>query len=126
MIGGVDIALPGPVLAGDMDVLLRAARAEWPRAVVEDGDGTIVVQIGDALRRPWDVPCEVFIYEDREAYESWTAHGLTEQNANTIVSVMVERDCISFVVGDSIGPTASIVAQTIYAVRNNRWLALAA
>jgi hypothetical protein len=126
MIGGVDTALVGPVLGGDLDVLLRAARAVWPLAIVESDDGTVVKKIGEALRLRWDAPCEFFIYENRAAYESWSAHGLTDGSANKIVTVMVEPDCISFVVGDDDGPTASIVRETVDALTKNRWFALAA
>lgn len=123
MIGGVDFPLSGPVVADDMDVLLRGARAEWPEAVVEDGAGNFVVVIDAALRMRWSIPSEAFIYENRAAYESWTACGLTHQNAHQMVSVSLESDCISFVVSDLAAPSASIVAGMVEGVEKNRWLA---
>jgi hypothetical protein len=46
MIGGHDVSVDGPVLSDDMDVLLRSARAAWPQALVESGDGRTLVSIG--------------------------------------------------------------------------------
>jgi hypothetical protein len=45
MIGGVDMACTGRVLDGDKDVLLRVARAAWPQAFVENGDGSFAAAI---------------------------------------------------------------------------------
>jgi hypothetical protein len=126
MIGGVDIAFTGTVLNGDIDVLLRAARAAWPRAFVETGDGSFAAPVGDTFRVQWPVPSEVFIYESRAAYESWTASGLTDDNARKMVALTLEADCISFVVNEEGGATAAIARDMIESVRENRWLALAA
>ena len=126
MIGGVDIAFTGTVLDGDIDVLLRAARAVWPAAFVESGDGSFAAPVGKTFRVQWPVPSEAFIYESRAAYESWTGSGLTDENANKMVAFTIEADCISFVVNDEGGATAAIVRDMIESVRENRWLALAA
>ncbi len=126
MIGGVDIPLSGSVLACDMDILLRGARAAWPNAVVENGVGTVVAPIDAALRIRWSIPFEAFIYEDRAAYRSWTECGLTHENAHQMVSISVESDCISFVVSDLAAPSASIVDGMVEGVERNRWLARAA
>jgi hypothetical protein len=72
------------------------------------------------------VPCEVFIYEHRAAYDSWTASGLTEANAHQMISVALESDGIAFVVNDAEAPTVTLVGELMDAVKNNRWLALAA
>jgi hypothetical protein len=126
MIGGVDIPFTGTVLDGDVDVLLRAARAAWPHAFVESGDGTFAEPIGRAVRVRWSAPAEMFVYESPEAYASWTASGLTEENADKMVAVTLEADCISFVVNDEGGTTGAIVRDMVESVRENRWLALAA
>ncbi len=119
MIGGYDTVLPGLVLGEDLDFLLRATRAAWPQAVVESDGGT-VSKIGDALRLRWDAPCEFFIYEHRAAYESWAAHGLTDENANTIITVMVEPDCVSFVADVATGPAAAVVREALESLEKNR------
>lgn len=125
MIGGHDVSLLGTVHPGDADVLLRASRAAWPKSVVESGDGSIVVPVGQALRLQWPVPSEVFVYETHAAYESWTASGLTTENATHMVAITIENDCISFVVNAATGPTTSLVEEMIQALKENRWLALA-
>ena len=125
MIGGIDIMFEGRVAPDDFDVILRIARAFWSSAFVESGDGTIAVGIGAALRTPWAIPCELFLYENRAAYASWTADGLTDQNADQLISVSVEEDCISFVVSGEKTPSHELAAAIIDALRRNRWLALA-
>lgn len=72
MIGGVDIAFTGTVLDGDMDVLLRAARAAWPRAFVETGDASFAAPVGDTFRVQWPVPTEAFV----TSRTLRTSHGL--------------------------------------------------
>jgi hypothetical protein len=73
----------------------------------------------------WPTPSEAFIYESHAAYESWTASGLTHANADKMLAVTLEHDCISFVVNDRLGTTAAIVGDMMDSVRENRWLALA-
>jgi hypothetical protein len=125
MIGGYDVLLPGLVLPDDMDVLLRASRAAWPSAMVESGDGQTLLTVGEALRVRWPISGEVFIYKTRGAYASWTASGLTDENANEMVAITLEQDCIAFVVSDAAAPTSTMVDEMIEAVKENRWLALA-
>ena len=113
------------MLDGDVDLILRAARAAWPCGFVETGDGSFKANVGAAFRKAWAVPSELFIYEDFAAYDSWTAHGLTDDNATKMVAVTFDADCISFVVNDKGGPTAATVAAIIDAIRENRWRWLA-
>jgi len=120
MIGGHDVSLTGPVLRDDMEVLLRAARAAWPSAVLESGDGETQMPIGEAIRHQTAMPSEVFLYKNRGAYESWTASGLTEENAEEMVAITAETDCLSFVLNDPAASTGSIVTEMIEAVRENR------
>ena len=127
ILGGFDIELAGAVIAGnDMNVVLRSLRGAWPQAIVETSDGTSVITIATAITQRWSAPCEVFIYEHRASYESWTANGLTVENANEMIAVAVESDGMSFVVNDPNAPTVILVRELMDAVTQNRWLALAA
>ncbi len=94
--------------------------------MVESSDGTVLLPVGTALRQRWPVPSEVFIYKTRAAYESWTALGLTDENADEMVAVTVEPDCTSFVVSKPDAPSGAIVDEMIEAVMSNRRFALAA
>jgi hypothetical protein len=120
VIGGHDLGLPGATSTHDPDVLLRCARVAWPKAVVESGDATALLPIGEALRSKWQVPTEVFIYATRDAYESWTTSGLTPENADKMVSLTFEADWISFVVSDARAETGAMVNAMIEAVGANR------
>lgn len=120
MIGGHDIFAPGRVFPEDIDVLLRAFRVIWPSGVVESGDGEFVLSIADALRRSWPIPSELFIYESDAAYKSWTASGLTDENADAMISVTLEDDGIAFVVDDAEAPTGAMLKDVMSAVSANR------
>src|SRR4051812_40988117 len=98
MIGGFDQTLVGAVSSGEIAQILRLIAGAWPDFVVEPADGTEVFKGGDDRTRLWTVPCELFVYDSRAAYESWTTDGLTDDNAARMISINAEADAISFVV----------------------------
>jgi len=118
MINGHDVEVEMPVDSVAIDVLLRTVRAAWPHAVVENGGGNTCT-IGDAIRLRWILPTELFIYETRDAYESWTASGLTDENGDKLMALTLESDCISFVVSAQTAPSAQIVDVVIEAIKMN-------
>ena len=122
MIGGVDLAFPGAVLEGDLDAILRATRASWPRAFVESSDGSFAAPVEEALRRWWPIESEIFVYDSREAYESWTASGLTDENAEKMIAITVDAEYIAFVVSSERGATAAMARELMESVRYKRWL----
>jgi hypothetical protein len=119
MIGGYDILFGGHVQRGDVDVLLRCVRAFWPSAYVESGDGSLTSPAAEFLRRE-DLPSEFYIYEDRAAFEHWSAEGLTDDNAARMISVTIDGQGISFVVNAPGGVTAQLVADVTFNIRENR------
>ena len=120
MIGGFDRILGGETSEYEIDRILRLVGVFWPRCVVESGEGSRVAEGSDAAARGWSIPCEIFIYESRDAFASWTAHGLTDDNAAKMVAITVEPDAMSFVVNAEESETARLVSVVIEAVRELR------
>ncbi len=93
MIGGCDIFLsvrPSPhvrkTIAQKLCVL-------WPNGMLESD---ILQPLGpDSLLRAEDV----FVYEDRRSFDSWSKLGCTEQNADAMVHLTFEKDGIAITHG---------------------------
>jgi hypothetical protein len=109
MIGGFDVAVIGKTCLEDVVSLLRVARREWEHAVVEVGGSDETMPIADAIKKPSSLTNEFFIYENWVAHESWTELGLTDENADQVISVIVEKDGISFVVDTPDSASGKIV-----------------
>lgn len=120
MIGGFDIAMLGAAASEDVDVLLRSTRAAWPHGVLESADGDFVAALGAALNRHWTSPNEFFVYDHPDAYESWTEFGLTDENADRMISVTVEADGVFFVVHEQGSKTHALVEDLMRALQQHR------
>jgi hypothetical protein len=120
MIGGYDTVLDGTASSEEVALMLRLLGEAWPNRVVESGDGTIVLDGREDAAQVWAIPCELFIYGSREAYQSWTDHGLTGDNAARMISVSVEPDAMSFVVNAPESETARHVKLVMQAIREDR------
>lgn len=81
-IGGTDVSfeLDGPVT---LDRLQRVITELWPEAVFET-DGQ-----------------ELFAYRDEDAFESWNAYGLTEDNGGTLLYATVDGTWVHLVHDDA-------------------------
>src|SRR4051794_17965669 len=117
MIGGFDRTLVGRSSRDDIGLMFRLISERWPDFVVELADGSAVLDGRDDALRTLSVPSEFFVYESKGSYDSWTARGLTQENAERMISVTVERDAISFVVNAADSETARQVSVLIRAIQ---------
>jgi hypothetical protein len=106
-ISGVDVELLGNPSRDDIDLLIRAARAVWPKCIIEEDRKVYTCR--QAIHRHWPIPCEMFIYKTMDTLKSWTESGLTELNANELLSVQVQKDGMFFVVNSKGSAPFSII-----------------
>lgn len=70
---------------------------------------------------PWCVPQTFFAYEDEAALQSWDKHGLTAENADQMIQIIVLPDSLTLVISEeSKAKTRAIVAQIVEAVEHGR------
>jgi hypothetical protein len=119
MIGGVDTSIGGRVDREDIDVLLRLFHAGWPGGVCESSDGAIVISLRRAVGKgaPGE---EFFVYRDEASKASWDEHGLTDDNGEAMVSVIVANDYIALVSGESTSESGSLATTTLAAIHRIR------
>jgi hypothetical protein len=97
MIGGIYITVKVKAWWMAFDRLLRAAWVVWPDGVVESDTDPKVYSYVEALKKPWLVPCELFLYKDMEARQSWIDGGKTDLNTNYMLAVNIQDNEVSFV-----------------------------
>jgi hypothetical protein len=111
MIGGVDTIIEGRVDEEDIDILLRLLRASWPGGICESSDGATVIPLrGAPGKRGFGK--EFFAYRDEASKASWDEHGLTEDNGEAMISVIIEDDCIALVSGESTSASGHLATWT--------------
>jgi hypothetical protein len=93
-VGGEDLILEGPVARGDTEYLIESLKGEWPNHFVEEEWPPMYPNF---LR-------EVFVYRDKNMKTSWDVYGRTPDNADALVTILVEDDCISMVVDQKSSP----------------------
>lgn len=95
-IGGQDFWIEGHFEDSSIPSILRWIASRWPEAVVELSDGTDL-GIQSVIQNPLALPCELFIYRDTEALESWNELGATSDNAELLLSCSITSNYISLV-----------------------------
>lgn len=120
MIGGIDISYAVTADVEAVRVMLRVTRAHWQTSVVEMDEDGRVLSIPEAYRLRWSIPCEFFLYENREALRQWTEHGRTDENAERMVYVIVQPDGIYFVVDAERSSSHALVLAIIDALNHHR------
>ena len=104
MIGGVERRIT--TRAGELavQVAVRAARQQWPKAVFENAD------TGDRYARFWDIPFqglkEIFVYRDATAADAWDSQGAIPELSNTMIHLIADTGLITVVV-DELNDTMS-------------------
>ena len=109
MIGGDDVVIAlrpgwGPDVMREFLVLMREM---WPQAIVEEINEPIAFPIGDI----GEDFREGFIYRDHDALIEWATRGAPEGGEETMVSVILKRRSMTFVVGDRNSPIGRKVYQ---------------
>ena len=120
MIGGIDLYLKGRTHYNDADLIVRFIRWYWKKAIIDVPGVYNPTPIWNPGLFPVKKGDEFFIYANLDAYESWTEHGRTTKNANDLIFIIVESDCISFVVDNSISGTFFLVKELRKSIRRNR------
>lgn len=129
-IGGKDLIILREKQRGDVNLAMRAIAKHWPNAFVEyleyiTREITKIAIYAPLVKTPLEwrqaehmdyvfnpVPehaTEVFIYYDKAAQESWEANGLTEDNADKMIFLTFESDCIACVVKEDPSNTSQII-----------------
>ncbi len=117
MIGGYDCYIFGSVSAPDMEFILRALHERWPK-------GTMVVEPSGSRplvnrSRPARV-ANTSVYRTPEDESSWDRDGMTIDNAEGVVLVYPESNCIAFVVSGENTPSGKIVKDIISNLQRHR------
>lgn len=117
MIGGRDFVLPGPGGQQEFGLLRNSLLAWWPDAILEDANSELIASLREVRK---ELP-EFFVYRNRDAYESWTAHGANAQNASDMIHVILRPQDITLVTdyGDELRAT-KICQEIDEAVRSFR------
>lgn len=92
MIGGEDIILYAPAEVPAVEVALGRFRRFWHDALIQDPNEA--EEAYHAIRSLWAATraarCrELLIYRDRESAESWDQDGMTPENANSMICLIV-------------------------------------
>lgn len=103
MIGGVDFTFSGLVLADDLTFIKKVVGEVWPTMFVEAGT--------------FANPEEWFLYESKTACDSWATHGRTNDNANTMVCVLLGNDYITIVADAVEGVTGDLARKILEALQ---------
>lgn len=85
MIGGQDIVVQKEVSSDDVNFIVDSIRLKWPDLYIE---GNIEL----------DFPFNIFLYRNKEAFESWEEFGLVDENNKDMIFITFESDLISFVI----------------------------
>ncbi len=118
----VGTALHGATSPSDVDHVLRLARAQWPEAVVDSGEGA-PRRVDAALRGRWSVPCDFSLHETKEAHDSWAAEGPTATNLEQMVLTVVERGRICLIADEQAVKAGGLAKDMFRALKENRRLA---
>jgi hypothetical protein len=86
VIGGHDMVLDGAGPADEGVFLVSELRRVWPELVVQNAEAEEAVSPdAPSIERM----TEFFVYRSRGDFDSWTAHGATEANADTMIHVIL-------------------------------------
>lgn len=128
-IGGKDINILRQKQHGDVNIVMKAIAKSWPNAFVEytqitrEPNKLSTYTLIEKKPLKWEkseymdyifnpIPeqaTEVFIYYDKAAQESWEADGLTEDNADKMIFLTFEDDCIACVIKEDPSNTSQII-----------------
>ena len=122
MMGGDDLVLEGAPRGDELDLTVRWLRWQWCHAVV-DVPGQEPLPISSEVLFPLTAATEAFIYRDRASFESWQQEGLTDWNADAVIWVALNEDCVSFVMNHRDSVSGRLVRGIIENLRQNRWQA---
>jgi len=97
VIGGRDLVLAGASVHGELAFVVERLRTVWPDLVVQDAERAVAVSPDApevaAMR-------EIFAYESRNAFETWRDAGATQQNADSMIHVILGHDSATFVTAE--------------------------
>lgn len=90
-IGGTDTIIKNSWSIGiKKHAIASYLRSKWPDMVMEWPDMATVMETRQGEN-------EIFFYENQEAKDSWSKYGCIDENAEKLVYLMAERDCITLV-----------------------------
>jgi hypothetical protein len=123
MIGGEDIRgiCPDELTLEEYAYILQQISGLWPDALFESMDKD---RRGAGCQplvgfKPTKVLREVLIYRNRDSFSSWRDLGLTPDNANKMVQILVNSDEVTFVVtGPEDSDIRRLTTQLIKTLRN--------
>src|SRR6266571_3332469 len=95
MIGGRDIVLGGPTEPNEARLIISLLRSKWPNLVAQDACSAVPFS-DEELSGQLQVH-EFFVYRDHDAFRSWTTHGATPDNSDSLVHTIIEPEAITFV-----------------------------
>ena len=114
MIGGHDISFPTDSSAQITEGAIRIVLVFWPDAVVENAEtGELLSRGLVGIRK---LPCEVLVYKNADARDSWAVNGAIPENANSMIHVICGVDSITIVVDD---PSAAEMPAVLSAIRDH-------
>lgn len=112
MIGRADIVVPRPVEDDGKSAILRVLLAAWPNAVLEDAEG--VEEPAELARfESGAMTDEVFVYRDAAALEAWNEDGGTDDNADSMIHLLLGPTAITCVVDHREGAETRAIAGRI-------------
>jgi hypothetical protein len=120
-IGGVEFEWHGPVTTGNLKNLISTALAQWPNGLVEitdrekeeGGPHRERLSFTEAVDYAWELPCELFLYKDDAAFNSWEEQGRTDDNADGMISVEARDHSLMFIFDDSEEYRSDLLVQAI-------------
>jgi len=93
MINGYDTSLPGIPSQVDFETIVKVTRGAWPYGVIEWDDGKVETLKTTVYRQWYET---IFLYDTWDAYRSWTDHGLTVANQDSMIMVIPDCDALHF------------------------------
>lgn len=121
MIGGYDIILDVPFQQDDFRTILADVLAQWPNAVYQDAEESGCHKLSDMLTQgDYDIAYEFFLYRDEDAFVSTEIDGVTEENEDSILYVLMDEDGITLVVDRKDTPLCRIAEQIMERIKSSR------
>lgn len=118
MIGGEDIqvTLESAPPADTVGYVLRLLRAAWPDAVVDDVEDERGPRPIDAMF-PARAFHELLVYRDAASQRLWDEQGATNETNDSMIHILADDGCLTFVVDARVSLTGKLVADIIGALR---------
>jgi hypothetical protein len=106
-IGGVDLIVQG-ARRGDADAVVAALARHWPDAVAHDLDSSPVPASAAKLHG-----AELFVYRDRESFDSWQREGATPANAASMVHIVIGPNSMTVVTDEEAEGLRDMIRETV-------------